>query len=167
MDVPTGIISFGNQQFSDWLKGHVERSEAFSYSGDCEQIDVIQSLVSKEKPRTVIVDLSGVDSNKAGLVGGEAQRGFKWTTVLFVFESLDESLLGFSRSVRRRRWSLVGKEMIDDVGIDRVLAGTLTDSGFIDSSVSAFETELYEQSLESAEKGDSSGEDEDEMDEAV
>lgn len=163
MDIPTGIIAFGDQSFSGWVKAHVEKSETFSFIGNCEQADQLQQLVSDEKPRAVIVDLASTSASQAGIVGGEVQRGFKWASVLFLFESLSEEMVALSKSLRKRRWSFAGRELVDQVGIDRVLAGTLTDAGFIDSSVSAFETEMYEKSLEDS--GDQSSDEEDDEDE--
>ena len=166
MDIPTGIMAFGNSEFSDWLKSNVERTDTYTFTGDCADVQAVQGEVDREKPRAVVIDLAELTPNDAGLVGGEVQRGFKWASVLFLFPELDENLLAFSKSVRRRRWSMAGRSMVDEVGIDRVLAGTFTDTGFIDSSISAYETELYERSLESTSEGESS-EDDEELDEAV
>lgn len=167
MDIPTGIITFGNQDFSDWIKLNIEKVDTHTFAGACADVQTVQSEVAQEKPRAVIIDLATLSPNEAGLVGGEVQRGFKWASVLFLFPELDENVLAFSKSVRRRRWSIAGRNMVDEVGLDRVLAGAFTDTGFVDSSISAYETELYERSLESTAEGESSEEDEEDMDEAV
>lgn len=160
MKVPTGIIAFGNSSFSGWLAAHIERTGSFTYSGSCDQVVMLEGKVAGARPRAVIVDLDGISSREAAAPGILAQRGFKWTSVLFIFSSLDKDVVAFSKSVRRRKWSLAGRGLVDQVGIDRVLAGALTQTGLIDSTIAAYETAMHEKSLEAGNEASGEGDEE-------
>ncbi len=92
-------------------------------------------------------------------LGVAAQLAFKWMSLSYVFADVDDELVLVSNSIRQRKWSLVGRGLIDAVGIDRVLAGILTEEGLLDLQVVAYQTSQYEQSLE-ADSGPADGEEE-------
>ncbi len=161
MEAPRTIFSFGDDDFDSWLQSQLQSQSYYQLDGHSSEISTIGEEVSKIRPRAVFVDLATQDAHSAIMAGVAAQKGFRWTSIVLLFSECEAELLSLVKQVRRRSWSLVGRETIENLGIERSLAGILTDDGLIDGAVTDLQTELYAQSLETSPE-ESTEEDDDE-----
>ena len=155
MDVPTGIFTFGSQSFVDWFKSVSVDIDPLHQVGATEDTAEIQGLASQHKPRLFVVEVNKATSESAVLAGIAAEKGFRWTTVMCVYEELDQSLLSLSAVSARRNWSLVGRELISSIGLKRVLNGVLTETGLRDSELVELTTQMAEQASDDQSDSDS------------
>ncbi len=166
LEAPTEIITFGSDTFANWVSSHLEKSGQYTFHGNCGESSELPDVTARVKPRVVMIEMGLSPMSDLVTLGVAAQLAFKWVSLTYVFQDIDDELVLISNSIRQRKWSLVGRGLIDTIGIDRVLAGILTEEGLLDLNLVAYQTEMHEKSLESAaESSDEDEEDEDDLDE--
>jgi hypothetical protein len=159
---PTGIVTYGSEDFAGWIRPLIEQSETFTDTGAYSERENVQATIAEAKPRAVIIELDPGDLSSSVAVGIAAQKGFRWTSPILVFPTTEDALIPISASISKRKWSLVGRELIDTIGLDRVLAGALTSSGLQDLSIAVLKAENEERAASQVESDGSEDEEEDE-----
>ena len=154
---PTGVLVYGSPQFTAAMSQMVTASDIWTVDATTGDASRIEKLARDHRPRAAVIELNHPEARAGVTAGIAAQKGFRWATVVLVFNTPDESLLKVAASIRPRAWSLVSTGLMQSLGIKRVFNGAFTSHGLVDQAVAAVETAK-------AEKPDTPAENEEEID---
>ena len=150
-EVPTGIIVYGSPQFIAAVTPMIEEPGIWTVKAKAGDAPSLEKLARDLRPRAAVIEL-GHPEPRAGIAAGVAvQKGFRWATVVLMFDEPDESLLRVAASIKSRGWSLVSTGMVKSLGVKRVFNGAFTSHGLVDQAVAALKTAKAEQTDKPAE----------------
>lgn len=162
MTTSSGVVIFGGQSFVGWLQPMLEQAKSVSYLGSMDRVEEVQEKVAETKAWAVVVDLDAVGPSGIGMIGIAAQKGNAWTRIVVICPEATEELLPMVGAMRRRKWSVLGRPLVEVIGVERMLAGALTPTGLQDLAFSALEDEIRQREIEAKEAAEAAQNAEDE-----
>jgi hypothetical protein len=138
--VPTGVLIYGSPQFIAAISPIVAEPGIWTVDATTSDAATVEKLARELNPRAAVIEMNHPEPRAGVTAGISVQKGFRWTTVILVFDNPDESLLKVAASIRTRGWSLVSASTMKSFGVKRVFNGAFTSHGLVDQAVAALAT---------------------------
>ena len=140
------MLVYGSPQFIASVSPMITEAGAWTPDATTSDASTLERLARNLTPRAAVMELNHPEPRAGVTAGISVQKGFRWTTVILMFDQPDESLLRIAASVRARGWSLVSTATMKSLGLKRVFNGAFTSRGLVDQALTTLETAKADQS---------------------
>jgi hypothetical protein len=90
---PTGVLIYGSPQFISAMSPMVSEPGIWTVDATTSDASAVEKLAREINPRAAVIELNHPEPRAGVTAGISVQKGFRWATVILVFDKPDESLL--------------------------------------------------------------------------